>query len=370
MTTYVRSSNDYTMSAHSIYTQTFHSEATVTNVFSYSAVSMLNLNEIITKFLSLYDDNNNSIKKFSTNLRVFDKEWSDTTNHDVIQKIFAFSIKDNNYVFEFIGDEETVSVVILSNSDDESVINFFTKTIKQFKKPEKEITEDTFFTISSGQYGFDLESLKVKKNQNQEYFFDNYNDDFVEVDNVIKNAIVDNEKGLMLLHGIPGSGKTSYIRHLITVGAKRKIVYIPTHLTAAIASPDFISFVKDRLVNSVLVIEDAEAVLLDRDNPDSHKTAVSNLLNMTDGILADALNLLIICTFNKKLEDLDDALLRKGRLKLRYEFNALSQDKADALATRLYGKTVGKADTLANIYNLEYELITPKEKPKQSIGFR
>lgn len=365
--TYIRSSNDYTMSAHSIFAQEFGEEASVTKVFSYNAIGMENLSAIIDLFLETVGGTTLNINH--TDLTVFNKEWEKSKKDGVLQKIITMEIDGNNFVFEFIADEETVSVVVLGDSSSDVVEEFLTEGIKAFKKPAPPVLENTFYTIASGQFGFELESLKIKNEAEQEGFLDNYNEDFAEVDAVIKDAITTNQKGLMLLHGVPGSGKTSYIRHLITLGAKRKIVYIPTHLTAAIASPEFISFVKDRLVDSVLVVEDAEAVLLDRDNPESHKTAVSNLLNMTDGILADALNLLIICTFNKKLEDLDDALLRKGRLKLRYEFNKLSQDRADKLAMKLFGKTIGREDTLANIYNLDYELITPKVKEKVKVGF-
>lgn len=48
---------------------------------------------------------------------------------------------------------------------------------------------------------------------------DNYNDDFKEINQtIIKMLSKKNNKGLVLLHGKPGTGKTSYIRYLISSG--------------------------------------------------------------------------------------------------------------------------------------------------------
>ena len=41
---------------------------------------------------------------------------------------------------------------------------------------------------------------------------------------------------------------------------------------------------------------------------------MSDLLNISDGLLADFLHVQVICTFNHPLSMVDSALLRKGRL--------------------------------------------------------
>ena len=58
--------------------------------------------------------------------------------------------------------------------------------------------------------------------------------------------------------------------------------------------------------------EDAEKVIGDRQNSGS-SVGVSNLLNLSDGILGDILNIHVIATFNMDKERIDSALLRKGR---------------------------------------------------------
>lgn len=367
--TYIRSMNDYTMSAHSIFTLCFNKEATITKVFMYKSLSLDNINDIISDIKQLFNFDDSLTQE--TELKSYGIDWEHLNQESIMQRIIPISFDDSNFVLEFLSDHESLSVVILSDNTNEQLYNFFAEGIKKFKKPATEIKENTFFTISTSSYGgFELENLSIKNNLlTLEDLYDNYNEDFVKADEIIKEAISENYKGLILLHGLPGSGKTSYIKHLITHGSKRKIVYIPTHLTGSISSPEFISFVKERLTNSVLVIEDAEQVLISRDDIESHKAAVSNILNMTDGILADALNLLIIGTFNTDMENIDEALLRKGRLKLQYKFDNLTTDKTNYLTNKLYGKTVDKSMTLADVYNLEYELIAPKKRETHKMGF-
>ena len=80
---------------------------------------------------------------------------------------------------------------------------------------------------------------------------------------------------------------------------------------------------------------------------------MTNLLNLSDGLLNDMLNLQIICTFNVDLKKLDSALLRPGRLIARKEFKALSELDANLLAQRLGIKHHFKGPaTLGEIYAL------------------
>jgi ATP-dependent 26S proteasome regulatory subunit len=66
-----------------------------------------------------------------------------------------------------------------------------------------------------------------------------------------------------------------------------------------------------------------------------NSNAVSNLLNLTDGFLADFLNLKIICTFNTDLNNIDEALLREGRMKGMHEFTKIQPGRAQKIANVL-----------------------------------
>ena len=80
-----------------------------------------------------------------------------------------------------------------------------------------------------------------------------------------------------------------------------------------------------------------------------------NILNISDGLLSDELCIKFICTFNAPLKDIDEALLRKGRLAARYEFKDLTTDKVNQLIKE-EGLDIPQQThpmTLAEIYNYE-----------------
>lgn len=187
-----------------------------------------------------------------------------------------------------------------------------------------------------------------------------YNDDFKEIYEHIVDKLQTGGKGVILFHGEAGSGKTNLIKHLTTV-VNKKFVFLPISMIGHISSP---SFIGDLITNKggVLVIEDCEQYIQDRKTSES--SIVSPLLQITDGILSDILDIQVICTFNTDLTKVDEALRREGRLIAEYEFNELTDEKAEALA----GGVVEGKKTLANIFNNLTFKGNKKEEVK--IGFK
>lgn len=373
-TTYVRAINDYTTSSHEIFAQLNGKNPKTMNVVTikecpftnFDSIDNMVIQELSSRgFERIYDTD----IVFHDDLYKDDDEYDDYTVYS--QSINVFSDGENKICLEYLGTPKLTTITVFSNEDvicKEIVEHIKVNRIK-FRTYKSKVKERTFYTISATQRGFELEDLDIKVSHTDAMILENYNDDFENADKTIKTCIDENKKGLVLLHGLPGSGKTSYIKHLITRSSDRKIVYIPAHLATAIASPNFISFVKNELSNSVLVIEDAEQVLISRESNESVKEAVSNILNMTDGILADALNILIVCTFNTDMKYIDVALTRRGRLMLQYEFKKLNKEKSTNIMQKLYGIDAAEPMTLADIFNYEYDLIKPTEPQKVAFGF-
>lgn len=235
----------------------------------------------------------------------------------------------------------------------DSIINKFNKLIE---KPKK----NNLHVISKNGGGpMTLKSQEISCPSID--FSLNYNEDFEQVHNTILNKLAENNsKGLVLLHGTPGTGKTTYIRYLINnIKGDKKIIYIPPNMTNMISDPSFVGFFMDNR-NSILIIEDAENILTKRAANSSQ--SISNILNLSDGLLSDCMNIQIIATFNTNVLNIDEALLRKGRLIAKYEFKELSSDRAEKLKVKLFAgdkkkysvreeKQSNKSLTLAEIYN-------------------
>lgn len=212
--------------------------------------------------------------------------------------------------------------------------------------------------------GFELREFNIKDPNID--FNCNYNEDFKQINEVIIERLrKKDEKGLVLLHSKPGMGKTSYIRHLINNVDNKRVIYMPPDLTRELSNPDLIPFLST-VPNSIIIVEDAENVLMKRNGQQNQ--SISNILNLSDGLLSDCLNIQIVATFNTEILNIDEALLRKGRLIAKYEFKELTDDRKSNLAKKLNIPVNKSNSTLAEIYNSTTpEFVTPKSKKK--IGF-
>ena len=233
------------------------------------------------------------------------------------------------------------------------------------KEKEKK-RNNKFSMIKRSEFGgFFLSEFKIKKHEIN--ITENYNDELVELNpHILEFLNSKDNNGIILFHGLPGGGKTSYIRSLISTSSSR-FIYVPNNLFCHISDPEFIDCIST-YPNSVVILEDCEELLKPREHNQTG-TGISNLLNLGDGLLGDALKLKIICTFNSDLNKIDEALLRKGRLIYRYEFGPLEVAKANKLLEKLQvSERVTTPTTLAEVYNLEHNNYGVVSKVNQ-IGF-
>jgi ATP-dependent 26S proteasome regulatory subunit len=168
----------------------------------------------------------------------------------------------------------------------------------------------------------------------------------------------------VLLHGLPGTGKTTYLRYLVGKIRKR-VLFLSPSVAGNLMNPDFIELLVGN-PNTVLIIEDAENIIMDRKH--NAGSAVSNLLNISDGLLADFLNVQLICTFNSSLTMVDSALMRKGRLIAKYEFGKLNEAKGQKLSNHFgFDTIISKPMTIAEIANQHEKEVKSK---LEVVGFK
>ncbi|RYF70454.1 MAG: AAA family ATPase [Cytophagaceae bacterium] len=232
---------------------------------------------------------------------------------------------------------------------------------------EQEPEQTNIYLIQSGLGGLHTERVEIEPPQIDLDLY--YNDGFPEVhERLVSLLNRPKYKGLILLHGEPGTGKTTYIKYLSSQVRKNMLI-LPPYMTNFLTSPDLIPFLLEQR-DSVLLIEDAERILQARE-AGGDTNSVSNILNLTDGLLADCLHIQIIATFNANKSLLDKALLRKGRLMVDYAFGKLAAPKANALLSSL-GSDFHTSDpmTLADIFNIEGQTISGERTESSSkVGF-
>jgi energy-coupling factor transporter ATP-binding protein EcfA2 len=196
-----------------------------------------------------------------------------------------------------------------------------------------------------------------------------YTKDFQPMHKHIVENLQKNESGLYLFHGEPGTGKTTYIKHLASL-INRDMIYVPVAFIDSLVDPSFLpALLKKR--HSILVIEDAEKALLAREPGDS-SSLVSAILNITDGIMGNVFSISVIATYNSPRAGIDKALLRKGRLKGEHKFDKLSVDQAQKiLDENKIEHAATEPMSLAEIFNTnEPETLTTKElATEKRMGF-
>ena len=174
----------------------------------------------------------------------------------------------------------------------------------------------------------------------------------------------ENKSSLLLFYGQAGTGKTSFIKHLIGKFTDKEFIFIDSSILTNTSQEKLISYF---LLNqdNVFVFEDCEKALMNREQ--EYNPIMSLLLNLTDGVFGDVLGIKIICTFNASISKVDKALLRKGRLSLKYEFKPLNVNKAKEIVKDCEDSITSDM-TLADIYNLKEENDYSK-KSSSKIGF-
>ncbi|SFE26017.1 ATPase family associated with various cellular activities (AAA) [Chitinophaga sp. CF118] len=313
-----------------------------------SFIYTINGEKALTAFKAAYADNIEAIY-LREEIAHKDKEYK----HDL-----ALVVLKNGCIAEFGEDY----CEMLHNGQVDAFIKEVTILVRKYRERQKR-KQYEINLITMGEKGLVLKSMEFKKTKLDLALY--YEDDFIAIDQLIyKRLNTNDDKGIVLLHGIPGSGKTTYLRYLIG-RLKKRVLFLSPAVAGNIMQPDFIDLLIDN-PNTILIIEDAENIIMDRKT--TGNSSVSNLLNLSDGLLADCMNVQVVCTFNSDLSQVDSALLRKGRLIAKYEFGKLSVPKAQFLSGKQgFNTVIQHPMTIAEVMNQHEPSFEKQEIP---IGFR
>lgn len=233
------------------------------------------------------------------------------------------------------------------------LLEFFAR-LKPSRRREEPV-HGTLSILGTSNGGLSLFPMKMFDDVFEE---ENYLPDAVSVFREAKEMLVESSpRGrLLLVAGAPGSGKTHFVRSIISSSPDPLFVLVQSAMVKEFGGPELASFLLG-LRNSnpekpiVFVIEDAEHILAKRMG--GNIEGISALLNMTDGMFGDALDIKVIATTNEDTVNIDPALLRDGRLFKRIEIGALPAEKATQVLRRVTKDASREASgpmTLAEIY--------------------
>lgn len=219
--------------------------------------------------------------------------------------------------------------------------DFAEKFIDKFavrRETPKEEFQKEVYTLMATAAGYKIGQLG---RIGRKFIPDNYPPDIRESFNkLVENIRAENPFGrLSILTGAPGTGKTFFIKGLIEEFKKVKFIMVDPGIMTNISGPNLIStFLEEANPDYpiVLCIEDADSCLVGR--MQDNMSYISSLLNLTDGIYGESLNIHVIASTNQKKVEIDPALARPGRMHQMIEFRKLNKEEAENIYKRETGQ--------------------------------
>lgn len=291
----------------------------------YQNYSKNNFNEVIDKY---------------TLEKNFSSEVIPADDFDIINDIYFIKVSETIYISYILLDRESDSSFIheitfyfKSYQDDASLVDEITNTLSdcQVNFENEDETCCKLNTIYITPTGLEIEPIStIDLDDNVELFF---SEKTLKSVNKLCKSIKKSNKGLTILYGERGTGKTSIIGY-ITDKVDRIVIYIPnSFLETTLNNSEFINFLK-KFQRPIIVIDDCEMIfneLFTKSN-----IYVNNLLQMVEGLLSDSIQVNFITIFNVEDEnEIDHALLECNSLIDVIEFEYLNKEESNILSKHL-----------------------------------
>jgi hypothetical protein len=312
------------------------------------------------------NDFNEVIDKYTLE-KSFSSEIIPADDFNIINDIYFIKVSESIYISYILLDRESelsfisdISFYFKSYQDDSKLVDEITNALNecQIDLDEEEESVSKLNTIYISPNGLELEPImKSNLDDNLELYYSEKT--LKSISKLCKN-IKRSDKGLSILYGERGTGKTNIINY-ITDKVDRIVIYIPNSLLeATLNNSEFRNFLK-KFHKPIIVIDDCEMIfneLFTKSN-----IYVNNLLQMVEGLLSDTIKVNIITIFN--IEDdteIDHALLDSNALLDVIEFEYLSKEESNDLSVHLnhnkkYKNKTKLVDIIKKTSSKEYKKI-------------
>lgn len=157
---------------------------------------------------------------------------------------------------------------------------------------------------------------------------------------------------IAIFDGPPGTGKTYMVRSILMEVPDAMFVLVPPSMVSSLGGPELLPMLLNHKQSygkhgpTIFVLEDADVCLAPRASDNMNE--IASILSIGDGIFGSLFDIRIIATTNAKQEEIDEAILRAGRLSRRISIDRLNYDAANKIYQRLLPdqnlKKTGAAD--------------------------
>ena len=269
----------------------------------------------------------------------FSSEIIPADEFDIINDVYFIKVSETIYISYILLDRESdssfiheISFYFKSYQNDYELVDKITNALIDcqidFEEDDDVSKLNTIYITSTG---LEIEPIsRINLDENVELFF---NEKTLKSVNKLCKTIKKSDKGLSILYGERGSGKTSVISY-IADKLDRIIIYIPNSLLeATINNSDFRNFLK-KYHKPIIIIDDAEMIFNEMFTKSN--IYVNNLLQMVEGLLSDSIQVNIITIFNvEDEEEVDHTLLECNSLIDVIKFEYLDEEEATNLSKHL-----------------------------------